>query len=84
MTIKVPLKQRTPQIVIDLQGEHGNVFFLIALARDLSHKLSLDFDKIYKRMSSGDYFHAVKIFDAYFGDFVTMHVSEELREQLNA
>ncbi|EKA5635842.1 hypothetical protein OKZ62_001746 [Vibrio navarrensis] len=82
MTIRVPFKQRVPQIEINLCGPKGNVFYLIQLAKQLSSKLGLNWDIIYKRMTMHDYVHAVKTFEAYFGDYVTLDVSEELLEQL--
>lgn len=84
MAIKVPFDQKVPQLVIDLRGSQGNVFYLIGTGKMLAHQLGLDWDKIYKRMTRGDYIQAVKIFNAYFGQFVTMYVSEEFREQLTA
>ena len=82
MSIKVPLKQKTPQIEIDLRGEKGNVFYLISLGCKLASQLDMDWNTIQRRMTSRDYIQAVKIFDAYFGHYVTMYVSETLREQL--
>ncbi|AUI88846.1 hypothetical protein BS333_20960 (plasmid) [Vibrio azureus] len=83
MAIKVPFKPKVPQITLDLRGEQGNVFQLISLARKLSVQLDLDGEKIQKRMIAGNYYSAVNIFDAYFGDFVTLLVSEDIREQLS-
>ncbi|EJM7154713.1 MULTISPECIES: hypothetical protein [Vibrio] len=83
MAIKVPFKPKVPQITLDLRGEQGNVFQLISLARKLSAQLGLDGEKIQKRMMTGDYYCAVNIFDAYFGDYVTLLVSEEIREELS-
>jgi hypothetical protein len=83
MAFKEPFKPKVPQITLDLRGEQGNVFQLISLARKLSAQLGLDGEKIQKRMMTGNYYSAVNIFDAYFGDFVTLLVSEDIREQLS-
>ncbi|BBM67890.1 hypothetical protein VA249_45360 (plasmid) [Vibrio alfacsensis] len=82
MSIKVPFEQRIPQIEIDLRGPQGNVFYLFRVGQKLAHQLGMDWDLIFKRMANGDYVQAVRIFDAYFGQYVTMYVSEELREEL--
>jgi hypothetical protein len=76
MTIKTRLKQKVPRIEIDLSGSHGNVYYLINLAKKLSEKIGLDAEKVIKRMTFDDYEHAVKTFDAYFGDYVTLYVPE--------
>ncbi len=83
MAFKEPFKPKVPQITLDLRGEQGNVFQLISLARKLSAQLGLDGEKFQKRMMTGNYYSAVNIFDAYFGDFVTLLVSEDIREQLS-
>lgn len=77
MAIKTRLKQKKPKIEIDLSGPSGNVFVLIALAKELGGKIGLDSETIIQQMKMGDYKHAVKTFDAYFGDFVTLFVSED-------
>jgi uncharacterized protein YeeX (DUF496 family) len=77
MAIKTKLKQKVPKIEIDLSGPQGNVFCLINLAKKLSRKLDMDGETIVKRMMFDDYEHAVKTFDAYFGDYVTMFVPED-------
>jgi hypothetical protein len=59
-------------MVIDLTGPDGNAFMLIGKAGNLAKQLGLDKDKIQKEMMSGDYDHLVKVFDKYFGDFVTL------------
>lgn len=82
MAIKKKPQQLVPQIELDLTGPEGNVFYLINLAMNLGRKLGKDVELIIKRMQQDDYIHAIKIFDAYFGDYVTLRVSDELAEQL--
>jgi len=67
-------KQINSPIVIDLTGPNGNAFVLIQCARDLSHKLGLDFTPIREEMMDGDYDHLISVFDSYFGDFVILEV----------
>lgn len=76
MAIKRKLQQKVPQIEIDLTGPQGNVFVLIKLAKDLSFRLGIDGEKVISRMRRVSYEDAVKIFDAYFGDYVTLHIDE--------
>ena len=70
MAIKKKLKQR--EIVIDLTGPDGNVFVLMGRAMQYARQLDLDGDKIINEMMSSDYENAVKVFDNYFGSFVTL------------
>lgn len=76
MAIKSRMKQKVPRIEIDLSGPQGNVFFLLKAADQLANRLGLDADKIRQRMLRGNYEHAVRVFDAYFGDVVTIYVPE--------
>jgi hypothetical protein len=62
----------TREIVIDLTGPDGNVFYLIGQGRRFCKQLGIDTDKFTKEMTSGDYDHAVQTFDNYFGHFVTL------------
>lgn len=78
MAIKTKLKQKIPRIELDLTGSQGNVYYLINTAMRLSKKLGMDGEKIVERMKFDDYEHAVKTFDAYFGDFVTLYVPDDI------
>jgi len=66
-------------IVIDCNGPEGNVFSLIALAKDLSKRLNrecfgtYDFNEISKDMMSSDYDHAVEVLDKHFGELLTIY-----------
>ena len=60
MTFKTKPKQKTPQIEVDLTGEEGNVFYLIALARKLG---SFQFPVGYKvRYHKHRYLHKFCLF----------------------
>ena len=65
-------KKRYP-IEIDLTGPDGNAFVLLGKAKNFAKQLELDGDKIVDEMTSGDYEHLLKVFDKYFGSFVTLY-----------
>ena len=75
MSIKPKIEQKIPQIEIDLDGPDGNVFVLIRTADNLAYKLGKNKGLIVKRMMSGSYEDAVRVFDAYFGDYVTLRTA---------
>ena len=73
-------------IRIDLTGSQGNAFFLIKQVENWCKQKNyqasqfagqqievINFDKIYKEMTSGDYENLIKTVDKYFGDFVIMY-----------
>lgn len=60
-------------IEIDLTGPDGNAFVLLGHAKTYSKQIGLSFDKIRDEMTSGDYDNLVKVFDKYFGAFVTLY-----------
>lgn len=60
-------------IAIDLTGPEGNVFCLMAKAKNFARTLGLDGEAIVKEMKESDYEHAVAVFDKYFGEFVTLY-----------
>jgi hypothetical protein len=66
-------KQDRKNIEIDLTGEQGNAFYLIGTAKNLAKQLDLDDKTILDEMRSGDYENLVKVFDKYFGEFVTLY-----------
>lgn len=65
-------KQEGEPIVIDLTGPDGNVFVLMGIAQRLAKRVGLDGGEIVKRMQSGNYEHAIEVFDAAFGQFVIL------------
>jgi hypothetical protein len=71
MAIKSKSTQSTIQI--DLTGPQGNAFYLIGTASKLAKKLGLDEERIISEMTEGDYENLIKVFDKYFGSFVTMY-----------
>ena len=58
---------------IDLRGPRGNAFFLMGTAKKFARQLGLDDKAIIEEMKSGDYDNLVKVFDSYFGDYVTLY-----------
>jgi len=70
ITNKRPKKTK---IEIDLLGPEGNAFALLAIARDLSIKLDLDWNYIHSEMTSGDYENLLQVMEHYFGDLIIMY-----------
>jgi len=66
-------KMKTGPVEIDLSGPDGNAFNLIAIAGRLAQQLDLDKKKIRSEMMKGDYENLLKVFDKYFGEFVTLY-----------
>jgi len=66
-------KRTSKKIEIDLTGPEGNAFFLLGNAGKLAKQLDLDGKKIQAEMMAGDYENLVKVFDRYFGSFVTLY-----------
>ena len=66
-------KMKTGPVEIDLTGPDGNAFNLIGTAGRLAEQLDLDKKKIRSEMMSGDYENLLKVFDKYFGEFVTLY-----------
>jgi hypothetical protein len=64
---------KTGPVEIDLTGPEGNAFNMIATAGNLAKQLALDKKKIQSEMMSGDYDNLIKVFDKYFGEFVTLY-----------
>lgn len=60
-------------IEINLLGEQGNAYYLLAVANKLATQLGLDAKKIQSEMKSSDYENLVQVFDSYFGDFVILY-----------
>ena len=63
------------EIVIDLDGEDGNAFVLLGLARLYSKDLNLDYNKVLNEMSAADYKHLLKVFQKYF-PFVILETNQ--------
>ena len=59
-------------MLIDLSGPDGNAFTLLSYAAKFCKELGLDREKILREMRSGDYENLIKVFDSYFGSFVTI------------
>ena len=72
MTIE---KTNSDKIIINIDGEKGNAFFLLGQARSYAKDLSLDYNKILDEMRSSNYINLLKVFDKYFGDYVTLQTS---------
>ena len=72
--IKKKPKPTNLGIEIDLTGPQGNAFYLLGTASKLSKQLGLDTSQILGEMKSGDYDNLIKVFDKYFGNYVTLYI----------
>ena len=66
-------QEHTGPIIIDLTGPDGNAFALMGYANRLAKQLGYDSNMIIDKMKSGDYENLLKVFDQYFGKFVTLY-----------
>lgn len=69
------LEAQITKPVIDLAGENGNVFSLIALS--VRYGKELDTKAITKEMTSGDYGNAVFVFNSEFGEFFDIRLPHQ-------
>ena len=78
--------QQPDKLTINIDGPEGNVFCILGTARELADQLGLDeaeSNHIQQDMRSGDYIHALQVFDQHFGKYVTILTSnEEIYESL--
>lgn len=80
MTIKQKQESRP---VIDLTGPDGNAWALIGHAKRFARELGLDGDAISEEMRGGDYKNLLAVFEKYFGDYVTLLVDSDEKEEEN-
>jgi len=73
-------KQESGMIEIDLTGPDGNVFYLMGVAKKLTRTLNdrreneyLVWSDIQADMMSGDYDHAIEVFEEHFGHIVILY-----------
>lgn len=57
-------------IIVDLNGPHGNAYFIMSVARHLSRSLDVDFKPIEAEMKAGDYNNLIDVVERHFGDYV--------------
>ncbi len=62
-------KENQPKRILDLNGEEGNVFYLMRLVGSVCSTLEKDSIPIIAEMTSGNYENAVYVFHREFGDF---------------
>ncbi len=58
---------------IDLTGPNGNVFVLIANAKNFAKQLGLNGQAIIDDMMKKDYDHAIDVFEENFGEYVVLY-----------
>ena len=66
-------KPKKSKIEIDLTGPQGNAFALLAITKDLCNKTGIEWEPVYKKMTSGDYENLLQTMDKYFGDILVMY-----------
>ena len=57
-------------IEVDLDGEDGNAFYLLALAKRLCIKSGIKSDSLIEEMKSKDYNHLLKTLNDAFGQLI--------------
>jgi len=73
MIKSIEQKPNAHLLELDLTGPSGNAFALCGHARMLAKNLGLDFNPIFKDMTSSDYEHLLKVFEQHFGDYVILY-----------
>ncbi|MCK9445983.1 hypothetical protein M0Q50_03725 [bacterium] len=69
-------KPKKDKIELDLSGEHGNAYVVIALATNLANQLDYtkdEIDKMKSLMMSRDYDFLINVFEDNFGDYVDIY-----------
>lgn len=73
--IKSKSEKEIKHLEIDLTGPEGNAFFLLATAESLGRQLGMSkhsIDEVTSLMMRSDYESLLKVFDAWFGDYVIL------------
>ena len=71
--IKSIQEKKNQTIEIDITGPDGNAFVLLGYAKSFCKDLGIDYKKVETEMTSSDYENLLKVFDKYFGHFVTLY-----------
>ena len=76
---------RASEIVINLDGPNGNAFYLLRIAKQYAHSMSMKASPIMSEMCAGtDYYELVKVFEKHFGHFVVLETNnQELLEYIS-
>ena len=69
--------EKTMKIVIDLDGEKGNAFALLGLAKSLCDQLDIDWETFKEEATSSNYKKLILTFDRYFGSVVELQTTQE-------
>lgn len=59
------------KITIDLSGPQGGATYLLITAKDLSEKLGLNWDSIYKEIENKDYNNLIEVMEKHFNNNLT-------------
>ena len=73
--------------IIDLTGPNGNVFYLLKQAKqweelEMREKGVKHFRSVINEMMSGNYYHAVAIFEINFGSFCRLLMDDGLLKEV--
>lgn len=69
-------KPKNNKIQLDLNGEQGNAFYVIGLAKNLAKQIGWspeEISSLQSDMMSSDYTNLIRIFEDKFGDFVDIY-----------
>jgi len=73
------IRETTPasDTIVNLDGPHGNAFYLMSLAKDLAHFEDKRVTPIISEMCGGsDYYQLVQIFNKHFGHRVILETNQ--------
>lgn len=62
--------------IINLDGQHGNAFYLLGIANNYAKQHGYDSKKILDEMRAGDYKNLIKVFSKYF-PFVILETEQK-------
>jgi len=71
-----PIALKNPLIEIDLTGEDGNAYALLAYAKKLAYQIGLSEEEekeLLRAMKAGDYENLIQVFEQHFGEFVILY-----------
>lgn len=74
-------KEKKQKRILDLNGEEGNVFYLMGLAGSVCKLLEKDCLPVLAEMKSGNYENAVYVFNREFGEFFDIILPDGMTEK---
>jgi hypothetical protein len=64
--------KRPRKLRIDLTGSDGNAFVLLGIAKGLCAKTGIEWSKVQKEMTSGNYENLIQTLEKYFSSIIIM------------